>query len=160
MKKYGWNIDEIKNLLMKGQNIKNNNELYDVMSKYSLIEFEIISIGYDLKNEDINFNIHTYYRIGEPKVNEMGTAYLPSYNFATEKREKGVSCISLNWLNSLKSVFFNITDERIEKDGIWEIKGIKIATGGDDEPLIIPVDWAKKTNFKSIDKVRETLENK
>lgn len=48
----------------------------------------------------------TYYRIGEPAIDTYGCYYKPSYNFANDRPEIGVSVVTISWLNNLKSVFF------------------------------------------------------
>lgn len=58
-------------------------------------------------NKLINFEIgeiREYYRIGEPRCDGHG-CYLPSYNFAEDRPENGVSVVTTAWLNSFKSVF-------------------------------------------------------
>lgn len=107
--------------------------------------------------EDIK--VAEYYRIGEPQIDLYGgCSYLNSHNTADEKREKGVSVINTDWLNSLKSVFWGV-ENGIKILGVWKIKGIFIGEyGGDDEPLIYPVDWAEKTDIQSIDELRKVVE--
>lgn len=80
---------------------------------------------------------------------------MPSYNFAEDRPEDGVSVVTAAWLNSFKSVFFNTTDENISKRGVYKIKGFSLpGTGGDNETMICPMDWAVKTDIKT----REDLE--
>lgn len=89
----------------------------------------------------------TYYRIGEPVIDTYGNYYKPSYNFADDRPEIGVSVVTISWLNSLKSVFFGAHDpEKLKVRGIYEIKGVCIGFGG----LIYPTGWAKKTKLRSV----------
>lgn len=88
--------------------------------------------------------IKTWYRIGEPRINEYGCTYYSSYNFADDRPECGVSVIDEQWFNTISSRFFDI-DGR----GVYKIEGVRIGTGSDGEPLIYPTNWAEKTRIRS-----------
>ena len=95
--------------------------------------------------------IGEFYRIGEPRENGYGK-YKPSWNYAEDRPEDGVSVVTSAWLNSMKSVFFNTTDENIEKRGVYKIRGFALpSSGGDGETLICPLDWAEKTRIRTRD---------
>lgn len=75
------------------------------------------------------FEIKKWYRIGKPILDEGGFTYKNSWNFAENRREDGISVITKEWLNSFKAIFFNITDEAVQKKGIYEIEGFVIGKG-------------------------------
>lgn len=52
-----------------------------------------------------------------------------------------------------------MSNERLKKSGIWAIKGFQIGIGGDNEPLIFPVDWAERTKIYSLNGIRKLIEN-
>lgn len=92
----------------------------------------------------------TYYRIGEPRINHYNGTYYNSHNFADDKQESGISVVTTEWLQSLKSVFFGAhNDDTLKARGIYKIRGIQIGIGGDGEPLIYAVDWAEKTRIRT-----------
>lgn len=101
------------------------------------------------------FEIKTYYRIGEPRFDDVECVYRPSYNYADEKPELGVSVVNEKWLESAKSIFFGTSNEKLRQRGIWEIRGFAIGFGGDGEPVIYPVDYAVKTKFFSRKKLEQ-----
>lgn len=126
---------------------KNEAELAYMAS--SLGEFEFMKLGYD--NPNFEPIIGEFYRIGEPRKDGYGK-YKPSWNYAEDKPEDGVSVVTSAWLNSMKSVFFNTTDENIEKRGVYKIRGFALpSSGGDEETLICPLDWAEKTRIRTRD---------
>lgn len=137
-----------------------NEFLSDCIGEYGFPILRIAGLAYDAYHNDgytpTDFEEKTFYRIGEPQL-DQGDEYIPSYNFAADKPENGVSVITNEWLHSLKAVFFNISDEAVQARGIYEMKGIVIALGGDNEPLIYPTTYAKKTNFKSVDELKKVL---
>lgn len=99
-------------------------------------------------NGTIDFTEREYYRIGEP-IATPADCYSPSFNFADQHFEHGVSVVSIGWLHSLKSVFFN-AETRCKTRGVWKITGISLTVGGDDEPVIYPTSWAVKTKIRSV----------
>ena len=134
-----------------GQNIESAIE--DMIRNNELDLWEInhhaaafIKMGYDGRTPEEK----VYYRIGEPKVNHYNGTYFNSRNFADDKLENGISVITEEWLQSLKSVFFGAhTDEVLRARGVYKIRGIEIDKGGDDEPVIYAVDWAEKTRIRT-----------
>ena len=115
--------------------------------RVSLDTLNFVIIGFE--NPDFIPTVNTFYRIGCPKLNMDGD-YYPSYNFADNKFEKGISVVTEDWLNSFKSVFFGTFDEQIKRKGVYKIVGFKLPyTGGDDEPLIIALEEAKKTKIRT-----------
>lgn len=93
--------------------------------------------------------IREFYRIGEPADDGSG-CYKPSYNYADDVPENGVSVVTSAWLNSVKSVFFGTTDEKIQARGVYKIRGFVVpGCGGGDEILICPMDWAEKTKIRT-----------
>lgn len=120
-----------------------------VNSDYSLGELEFVCIGFH--NPDfVPGEAEVFYRIGEPRLNRMDGCYARSYNYVEDRPESGVSVVTTGWLRSMKSVFFGATDDKIADRGVWKVKGLRLpSSGGDDEILIIPVDWAEKTRIKT-----------
>lgn len=155
MVKYNqFSFNTIKKLVRIGQKAfeegKNEYDLFDLIESPS--EADFVYLGYHNPDFEIG-EIREYYRIGEPRDDGHG-CYLPSYNFAEERPENGVSVVTTNWLNSFKSVFFNTTDDKISKRGVYKIRGFALpALGGDDETVICPMDWAVKTNIKTRDEL-------
>ena len=79
-----------------------------------------------------------------------GDCYKSSYNYADERPEDGISVVTIEWLHSLKSVFFGAhDDDKLKNRGVYRIKGIQIGFGGDDEPVIYATDWAEKTRIRT-----------
>ena len=103
------------------------------------------------------WKIETFYRIGNCRQDETYNYYYNSWNFADDRREIGVSVITKEWLNSLKSVFFGTSTEKIKARGIYKIEGIVIGRGGDGEPLIIPTSWAEKTKIRILKGLKKIL---
>lgn len=156
MKKYNqYSIEYIKKLIEKGKkHISEYDSLDELIhfTDYTLPELEFVQIGFCFP--DFTPEAKYFLRIGEPTIDESN-CYRASYNYADDKREAGVSVVSTTWLHSLKSVFFNTTDENIAQRGVYKIYGFQLPQkGGDDEPLICPLDWAKKTKIRT----REGLE--
>lgn len=142
-----YSVETLREYYEMGKNYSNEYELYS-LGINSVDLFRMARLG--MNNEVIDFAEKTFYRIGEPRKNAYENAYENSFNFADEKPEIGVSVITENWLNSLKAVFFGISNEKLQNKGVYKIKGIIIGYGGDDEPLIYPTDWAKKTKIRSV----------
>ena len=110
--------------------------------------------------DDITIEEKTYYRIGEPIREMYGDYYKPSYNFADDRPEDGISVVTENWLHSLKSVFFGAhDDEKIAAKGVYKITGVQIAIGGDNEPLIYATDWAELTEIKTFEELEAAVKN-
>lgn len=158
------NCDDIKTLFNIGKNASNECEMlenaelrgYNTASDSVTI---LLYAGYRSKTTGFipTFNTEKFYRIGEPVIDIYSGLYMPSFNFATQKKELGVSVISKEWLHNLKSVFFG-SKEKIKIKGIWEIKGVAIAKGGDDEPLIFPLEYAKRTKYSIDELLQERME--
>lgn len=151
----GYNIETLKKYYETGKKYSNINEMEYSENFSDDQAYQFACFG--CNGAEIDFTVKKYIRIGEPVV--LYDCYMPSWNFANDKREKGVSVVTENWLKSLKSVFFNISNETLKTRGVYEIEGIAIANGGDDETLIYPTNWAKKTNIKSRSKIVEWLKN-
>lgn len=103
-----------------------------------------------------------WYRIGEPVLDWYGDCYKSSYNYSDERPEDGVSVVTIEWLHSLKAVFFGAHDgNKLKNRGVYKIKGVQIGFGGDDEPVIYATDWAEKTRihtFKGLEKAVKTAQ--
>lgn len=122
----------------------------------SFSDVNTITILIDSEVETIEEKV--FYRIGEPLIDTYGNFYKPSWNFADDRPEIGVSVVTMDWLNSLKSVFFGAHNaEKLKARGIYEIKGVIMGFGGDDEPLIYPTGWAKKTKIRSLNGLIKAL---
>lgn len=150
MKYNQYSYGTIKRLIEVGQTAKKEGkteyDLYDLIG--SPAEAEFVFMGFENPDYEMG-QVKEFYRIGEPKDDGHG-CYLPSYNSAEEKWEIGVSVVTTAWLNSMKSVFFNTTDEKIAERGVYKIKGFVLPNaGGDGETLICPMDWAVKTRIKT-----------
>lgn len=153
--KYGsYSVNTVKSIYEIAKTVTDEYDLYDkIEQKYGFEGCKIAKVAYDAYKYDgyvPDFEVKTFYRIGEPRLNEIGTAYRNSHNFADDRQESGISVISKGWLHSLKSVFFGISDDKIKNRGIWAIKGFIIGYGGDDEPLIYATDWAVRTDYTSV----------
>ena len=149
MKYNQFSFEKIKKLIAEGQEAAkkyNTEEEMAYATNYSLAEYEFVSMGFN--NPDfVVGEIKEFYRIGEPIQDGYG-CYKSSWNFAEDRPEAGVSVVTTAWLHSMKSVFFNTTDEKIRLRGIYKIKGFVVpGVGGDDEILICPMDWAEKTRI-------------
>lgn len=109
-------------------------------------------------NLDLTLEVKDFYRIGEPRMNYDGT-YRPSWNYADNKPELGISVVTSEWLDSFKAIFFGAhDDEKLATRGIYKIKGVQITTGGDDEPLIYAMDWAEKTKIRTLEGLRKAVQ--
>ena len=147
-----FSIEKIKNLINIGQDAKKagqtEEELY-YTNDFSLRASTFVQMGYENPDFEVG-EIKEYLRIGEPVLDESGECYKPSFNFADHKYENGVSVVTTAWMHSLKSVFFGTYDEKIAKKGVYKVKGFEVpGLGGDDEILICPVDFAKKTKINT-----------
>ena len=166
MAKYdAYGIKSITKLYKIGKECAEQNlNAYEVIEKleelgYNVLEaIKIVNAG--MKYGDrLTLEEKTWYRIGEPIVELYGDYYKPSYNYADDRPEEGISVITKKWMNSLKSVFFGAhDDEKIAAKGVYKIKGVQIGFGGDDEPLIYATDWAEKTSIKTFDEIMEVLQ--
>lgn len=147
-----FNYTYIKKLIKKGQEHAKQYATEEELvynTDYSLSEYEFIAMGF-FNPDFVPGQIQEFYRIGEPHKDEFDGSYKPSWNFAEDRPENGVSVVTTAWLHSLKSVFFNTTDENIAARGVYKIKGFIIPNrGGDDEILICPMDWAVKTRIRT-----------
>lgn len=159
----GYSYKTIKKLISKGQEFSKkystlNELLYS--ENVSFDEWELIALGYE--NPNYIPQIGTFYRIGEPILDIHKGCYRPSYNFAEDRSEEGVSVVTTKWLNSLKSIFWGADDEKIKKLGVYKITGVILPyVGGDDEITIFPLDYAKKTYIKTrngLERAVKTLE--
>lgn len=149
-------FEKIKELVKEGQDAATKYDTLDELihsQDFGFAEFEYIAMGFENPDWEIG-EIKTFYRIGEPMIDEGG-AYVNSYNHAADRPEDGVSVVTTEWLHSLKSVFFGTTDEKLKAKGVYKIRGFELpGCGGDDEKLIKPIDWAEKTDIVT----REGLE--
>lgn len=129
----------------------------DDYDQYGIVEHNLIHIGWN--NPDFEPEIKTFYRIGRPREDGYGF-YYPSYNFADDRPEEGVSVVTEEWLNSLKSVFFGTSDEDIRKKGVYSIVGFAIPNvGGDGETLIFPTEYAKNTRIRTRSGLLKAIKN-
>lgn len=161
MKYNEYPIAIIKKIIRDGQMAAKNGWTEEEMFyriDCSFAESRFLTIGF--RNPDfIVGEIRTFYRIGEPAENGYG-CYKPSYNYADDMPEDGVSVVTLAWLNSMKSVFFGTTDEKIQKRGVYKIRGFVLPRrGGDDEVLICPMDWAEKTRIRTRAGLEKAVKN-
>lgn len=151
-----FSFEKIKELVKQGQDAATKySTMMDLLysQEFGFAEWEYIAMGFE--NPDLEIGeIKTFYRIGEPLINDGG-AYRNSYNYAADRPEDGVSVVTTEWLHSLKSVFFGTSDEKLKARGVYKIRGFELpGCGGDGEKLIKPVDWAEKTDIVT----REGLE--
>lgn len=149
-----YSLKKIEHFIAIGEKYKDLSvhEFIDKVFDYGISALPFLSLGYD--NPGFKPVVKTYYRIGEPRLADDGT-YKNSYNFADDKPEEGVSVVTTGWLHSFKSVFFGVSDEDLKKRGVYKMFGFELPSkGGDDEKLIIPLDWAEKTNITT----KEALE--
>lgn len=151
MKEYNeYNINAIRKLIEKGKKYRTQYDTEEEMLRKENIhfaEYRFIKLGFEYPT--FNPQPRLFYRIGEPLVDE-GNCYMPSFNFAEDRREDGVSVVTTEWLHSLKSIFFGTYDEKIKEKGVYKIYGFSLPdTGGDDEILIVPLQWAEKTKIQT-----------
>lgn len=153
-----YGIKTITKLFELGKEFKqqdmNTSEVVDALWELGYQDIKslnIVSAGMDYGDRIDIIEERTYYRIGEPIVDSYGSFYKNSYNYAEDRPEIGISVVTENWMNSLKSVFFGAHDnEKLKAKGIYKIKGVQIGFGGDDEPLIYATDWAEKTQITTV----------
>ena len=154
-----FSFEKIKKLVKEGQGAATKYSTLGelVHSKdFGFREWEYIAMGFENPDWKIG-EIKTFYRIGEPLIDEGG-AYVNSYNYAADRPEDGVSVVTTEWLHSLKSVFFGTTDEILKARGVFKIRGFELpGCGGDDEKLIKPIDWAEKTDIVTREGLEEAL---
>ena len=163
MKYNQYPLNYIKKLIVKGQEATkefNSIDSFLYSIDYDFGEEEFLGLGFKNPDFDVDsIEIKEYYRIGEPVLDYGGKSY-NSYNFAEERSEAGVSVVTTEWLHSLKSIFFGTDDNKIASKGVYKIKGFAIPhVGGDDETLIIPMDFAEKTDIKTRDELEKAVEN-
>lgn len=129
----------------------------DLFREYAFMDFNVVMIGYD--NPDwIPEEPKTFYRIGEPILDELAGEYRSSFNFMDNCPEMGVSVINKDWIESMRAVFFGISSDKLAKRGVYEIEGIRLPyKGGDGEPLIYPTNWAKKTRIQTVAGLKRKL---
>lgn len=157
-------MNEIE-LIKKGQTLSqkynNDYERYVYSDEFnenpSAYEQNFISTGFG--NPNFEFEIKTFYRIGCPIKDEYGE-YISSYNFAEQRSEAGVSVVTVEWLHSLKSIFFGTSDDDLKRKGVYEIEGIELPyKGGDDEPLILVVGEPVKTRIRTRQGLEKAVKN-
>lgn len=163
MKYNGYSVEIITKLFEIGKQQLDVDAALDAVEKIANPADEwvwaIVEGGKQYGDEIDKLEEKTYYRIGEPRICRWDDNYYPSHNFAEDRNEIGVSVVTEAWLHSLKSIFFG-ADERCKTRGVWEIKGVLIGFGGDDEPLIVPTDWAKKTRVRSLSGLTKLVKEK
>lgn len=144
-----YSIEKIKKFIALGaskRNMDRDSFLYWA-ADFGESAITFITLGYD--HPDFEPEIKEFYRIGCP-INDGYDYYKNSYNYAEDRPEEGISVVTTEWLHSLKSVFFGSSDEKIKAKGVYKIKGFALpVTGGDDELLIVPMDWAVKTRIRT-----------
>ena len=154
MAKYnGYSINTVKKLYAIGTEASGERELSNTLEEAGYVDYDAMQIamaGY-LYGSEITIEEKEYYRIGEPAI--AYDQYLPSSNFAENKKEAGVSIITTKWLHSISAIFFSDKAAR----GIYKMTGTVIGFGGDDEPVIYPTNWAEKTNIKNLDELEKIL---
>lgn len=153
MERYGMTLRRIQRCARKAAEIREMGMTFERflysgrLDECTPDESAIIGEFFDAGVTDVTE--HTFLRIGEPQINQ-GVYYMPSWNSAEDRREIGVSVITLEWLHSLKSVLFGAhDDETLRSRGVYRITGVVIGYGGDGEPLIVPTKWAEKTRIRT-----------
>ena len=154
-----FSFEKIKELVREGQDATTKySTMMDLLysQEFGFAEWEYIAMGFENPDWEIG-EIKTFYRIGEPLIDEGG-AYVNSYNHAADRQEDGVSVVTTEWLHSLKSVFFGTSDEKLKARGVYKIRGFELpGCGGDDEKLIKPIDWAEKTDIATREGLEEAV---
>lgn len=110
-----FSFEKIKELVKQGQDAATKySTMMDLLysKEFGFAEWEYIAMGFENPDWEIG-EIKTFYRIGEPLINDGG-AYRNSYNYAADRPEDGVSVVTTEWLHSLKSVFFGTSDEKLK----------------------------------------------
>ena len=151
MKYNQYSYKTIKRLFEEGQKLA---EIYHTeedmvhATNYNISEYMFVAMGF-CNPDFVLGGVQEFYRIGEPVHDGYG-CYKPSWNFAEDRPEGGVSVVTTAWLHSFKSIFFNTTDENIRSRGVYKIKGFVVpGSGGDDEILVCPLDWAERTKIRT-----------
>ena len=143
-------------LLAKGKTLEDYVRSAD--DPFSLSTEKITLLGAFMENPNLSIEERVFLRIGKPGIDGSGQQYAPSFNFAEQTPEAGVSVVTTKWLDNLKSVFFGAHDDsKIAARGVYAVRGFVINSGGDDEPLIYPTAWAVKTKIKSHDALRKAV---
>lgn len=161
MEKYNqYSHEYICKLIKMGQELSKAGRDFDSFvyeSDYSVSKIEFIGMGYN--NPDWKMpEPKEYYRIGEPAIG-YDDCYCPSRNYAEDRPEAGVSVVTKAWLHSLKSVFFGTSNDKLRARGIYKIYGFELPQkGGDDETLVCPLDWAEKTNIKTLNGLEKAVD--
>lgn len=112
--------------------------------------------GFYSSNPNIGKEV-TAYRIGEPRFDNFENEYLPSNNFAENRKEYGVSVCTTKWFSSMKSVFFGIYDDKLKVRGVYKVRGVIIGFGGDDEPLLYLTEQPEKTRIRTADGLKKAV---
>lgn len=166
MKKYkGMTAAQVKELFLIGKaNSDNRNFEMDAIdiaeskfgdfNAYEQEAYKVLLCG--AANRNVSLEEKTYYHIGALEEDEYFSLYRPSYNYADDRFEEGVSVVTLKWLHSIKSIFWG-AEERIKSWGVYKFKGVQIGFGGDDEPVVYPTSLAEKTAIKSLEEMEAVL---
>lgn len=151
-------IDTLKKAAEIGKTSGSESEVYERLMSADIDCDDTVTIAKAaFDGFEIDFTIKNWYRIGEPRVSYYVNKYVPSHNFAEDRQERGISVVSESWLHSLKGIFFNLSNEKLRARGVWEIEGFQIGTGSDNEPIIFPTNWAKKTKVYSVSGIIKLL---
>lgn len=165
MNKYnGFKAKTIEKLFELGKEFASKNmddyEVIHTLDRMGFRSFEASEIVFAgmVYGDRITIEEKTWYRIGEPTIDTFENCYKNSYNFADDKPENGISVVTSDWLNSMKSVFFGAHDsEKLKSRGVYKIKGVQIGFGGDDEPVIYATDWAEKTRIRTFTGLKKVV---
>lgn len=160
-----WNLENIKRIYKLAKELHGLSayEQYDRLPEKYAMDGDaatLMSAFTDAIDHNIELDLEEkeFYRIGEPRMSSDGT-YRPSWNYADNKPELGISVVTSEWLESFKAIFFGAhDDEKLVTRGVYKIKGVQITTGGDDEPLIYATDWAEKTEIKTFEELKKAVQ--
>ena len=89
--------------------------------------------------KDFNLEEKTWERFGMPRIDYDYDTYIVSHNYKDDHAEPGLSVMDDNWKNT-----YGYFESVAKGEKIYEINGIQIGWGSDDEPVIIPTSEAKE----------------
>lgn len=88
--------------------------------------------------EDFKTTEKTWERYGDINYDEMADEYYPSWNYATEIAENGISVIDTEWEQTVSAMFISAKKTK------YRVVGIQCGWGSDGEPVVIPTSEITK----------------
>lgn len=149
-----YSYQEIKKLIEGGQT-EEHNENSACLGDLSKHEAFFVKLGADFPDFKIG-EVKDFYRLGITDVED--DRYISSYDFLAKCPERGVAVLTSAWMDGLSKAFCGITDNMVATMGVYKIKGwVLPARGMCGELLIIPMDWAVKTDIGTVEELKEAI---